>query len=447
MRAKLLAALLVLLVASAAAYDLAYGGSGTPVSPGGTNNPSIGDPVRIGFVTEVTTGAPNLEEGRVGITPVPDGYAARIGAELAVNATNAEGGVDGRRIQLIVEDSQSSPTVASQVAARLDDDGVLVLTGPTDVQDALAVSAYAGAHGVPFVSSGVSSALVSPPGSNWTVSVQPDAVEWGAAMAKYVSEAVPGAKVALMTQNSEEQREMAEGTRWFAGAYGNLSVVFDQTYTNSQFPWATAAAAAKFSGADAVILSWNSAPGLAQANVVDALEAAGFLQSQIFVTSLDDQVSDLGINSTGVRGISLFDGALSHGFPEVSEFVGDVHPYVFGNASIHLAYCGVCPKEIGAGYYYAYLGMEAIIGAIDGVLSRGQALNRSDFAAAMKGSSVVDAFGSTLRIGPQGSPPGAFYVAEVGPLAANGTVYSMEMVSTVRLAEGSVPAYSLASGG
>ena len=38
-----------------------------------------------------------------------DGYAARIGAELAVNQTNAAGGVDGRTIDLVVLDDTTDP--------------------------------------------------------------------------------------------------------------------------------------------------------------------------------------------------------------------------------------------------------------------------------------------------------------------------------------------------
>ena len=74
---------------------------------------------------------------------------------------------------------------------------------------------------------------------------------------KYVSEAVPNAKIAMMTQNAEQQNEMAAGVKWYADTYKNESIVFDQEYANAQFPWATAATA-KFSGANAVVVSWVS---------------------------------------------------------------------------------------------------------------------------------------------------------------------------------------------
>ena len=406
-------------------------------------NPAIGSPIKIGFITEITTGVADLEQARVGITPVPQGYAARIGAELAVNETNAAGGVDGRMIDLIVDDSQSNPQRAAKQALDLDQYGVLAITGPTNQEDALAISDYTGPHEVPFVVSTLSSAALTPPDNNWTVSVQPDAVQWGAAVAKYVSEAVPGAKIALMTQNADQQVEMAAGVKWYASTFKNESIVFDQLYANAQFPWGTAAEAAKFSGANAVIVSWLPTVEFSQSNVIEALQSAGFSQKQIFVASVDDQVSDLGTNATGIRGVTLFDSALSTSYPVASSFVNALEPYIYGDANKSIAYCGVCPTEIGSNYYYSYLGMEMMINAIRNVLSSGQTLTRSTFMSAMKQTSIVDAFGSTLNITGTGASSGTFYVTEVGPLQTNGTTYDLKILESIRFGSGTVPSYTI----
>ncbi len=193
-------AFVIVLMAALIAYATSVSGS-VATSPCNTvgSTSSASDAIRIGFVTEL------------GGSAVSDGYGARIAAELAVNATNASGGIDGKPVDLVVVDSRTNPQQATKCAVALDQQGVLAITGPTDLADAQAVQAYADASGVPFVVSAISSATLSAPDSNWTVSVQPDAVQWGAAMAKYVSEAVPGAKIALMTQNAEQQREMAAG--------------------------------------------------------------------------------------------------------------------------------------------------------------------------------------------------------------------------------------------
>src|SRR5271170_6846114 len=180
-RQAALAVVLAIMVAGVVSYS-AYEARSTTTQQFTTTNPTFGSTINIGFISEITVGIGDIGVGRVGLTPVDAGYAARIGAELAVNQTNAAGGVDGRSINLIIEDSQSNPQRAEQQAATLDQkDGVLAITGPTNQEDALAISGYAETHGVPFVVSTVSSAVLTPPGSNWTVSVQPDAVQWGVA--------------------------------------------------------------------------------------------------------------------------------------------------------------------------------------------------------------------------------------------------------------------------
>jgi len=439
-----LAVVLAIMVAGVVSYS-AYEARSTTTQQFTTTNPTFGSTINIGFISEITVGIGDIGVGRVGLTPVDAGYAARIGAELAVNQTNAAGGVDGRSINLIIEDSQSNPQRAEQQAATLDQkDGVLAITGPTNQEDALAISGYAETHGVPFVVSTVSSAVLTPPGSNWTVSVQPDAVQWGVAVGKYVSEAVPGAKIALMTQNADQQKEMSAGVQWYADTYKNESIIFNQQYANSQFPWATAAEAAKFSGANAVVVSWLAGSSFSQSNVVEALLSAGFLQSQIFVASIDDQVSDLGLNATGIRGVTLFDGAMTAGYPNASAFVTQVEPYIYGQKSPPILYCGICPKEIGPNYYYSYLGMEMMINAIKDVLSSGQVLTRADFMSTLKSSSIVDAFGNTLRINPSGSSTGTYYVAMVQQLGVNGTTYDMKLLKSFEFAPGSIPAYEIA---
>lgn len=387
--------------------------------------------ISIGYLTELSGGG------------VSNGYAARIGAELAINQTDADGGVDGKTIRLTVVDDQTDPTTALKGACTLaEEDGVLAITGPTDQASALAVEGFAEANSVPFIVSTISSAALDRPGLNWTVTVEPDSVQWGAAMAKYVSEAVPGAKIALMTQNAEQQREMAAGVRWYANTYKNESIVFDQLYANAQFPWATAAAAAKLSGANAAVVSWLSTAGFSESNVIVALESAGFQPGQIFVVDGTSQVSDLGINGTGITGMTLFDQAMAQGYPNATAFVSKLQPFV--DAELNTPeYCGVCPTDVGPVYYYSYLGMEMMINSIREVLSSGHALTRADFISAMKQESVQDVFGNTLTITQSGSSIGDYYVVVAGSASATESTYPLRVVKSMEFAPGIVPAYDL----
>ena len=425
----------IVIMISLIAYATSVAGeivSGPCMISQGPDSSSSG--IKIGFLTELTGSS------------VSFGYAARIAAELAVNETNSAGGVGGRPIDLVFGDSQSFPQVATRCASALDQQGVLAITGTTNLGDALAVEGYAESNSVPFVVSAVSSGQLTPPGHSWTVSVQPDAVQWGAAVAKYVSEAVPSPKIALMTQNAPQQKEMTAGVRWYADTFRNETIVFDQVYANAQFAWATAAAAAKLSGANVVVLSWLPTVGFSESNVFQALLTAGFLPSQIFVADATDQISDLGTNGEGVRGVTVFDGAMASGNPNASSFFNELQPFVNGELQSN-EYCGVCPTEVGPVYYYTYLGMEMMIKSIQSIVSSGQPLTRASFESAIRQATIQDAFGGALSFTPSGASIGQYYAVQVGKLNSTTNMYPFSIVKSFRFEPGSVPAYRLAKSG
>ena len=85
-------------------------------------------PVRIGMAVELTG-----RRSEVGV-------AARNGAELAVEAVNAAGGVDGRPLLLLVQDDQGEPNSAQQADRSLAEAGVVAIIGHiTSAQTAAAL--------------------------------------------------------------------------------------------------------------------------------------------------------------------------------------------------------------------------------------------------------------------------------------------------------------------
>ena len=91
-------AILIVLMVALIAYATSVAGAvanGPCTAPGSTSSPS--NAIKIGFVTELSGAS------------VSDGYGARIAAELAVNKTNASGGIDGRPVDLVVVDDRTNP--------------------------------------------------------------------------------------------------------------------------------------------------------------------------------------------------------------------------------------------------------------------------------------------------------------------------------------------------
>ena len=288
----------------------------------------------------------------------------------------------------------------------------------------------------------VSSAALVRPGSSWTVSVEPDAVQWGAAVAKYVSEAVPGAKIALMTQNAEEQNEMAAGVRWYINTYKNESVVFDED-TRTPSSLGDGGRRCQVFGSERRGRVVDLLGGLLRVKCRHRPPSAGFQPSQIFIVDATNQVTDLGVGGTGIQGATLFDAAMAQGYPNASAFTKEMAPFTDGELNSPL-YCGVCPTDVGPIYYYSYIGTVMMINAIRSALSSGQPLTRAGFISSMKQQSIQDAFGNTLSIQPSGTSVGSYYIVAAGQLNSTQSTYPLTIVKSIRFAPGTVPAYQLA---
>ncbi|MGC5628289.1 ABC transporter substrate-binding protein [Georgenia sp. Z1344] len=96
---------------------------------GGDDDGAEGDPIRVGAVSSIT-----------GPAPFPEVPAA---AEAVFERVNAEGGIDGRMIELVSEDDGGDPAQASQAARRLvDESGVVAFAGSASLVECSANAAF-----------------------------------------------------------------------------------------------------------------------------------------------------------------------------------------------------------------------------------------------------------------------------------------------------------------
>lgn len=89
------------------------------------------EPIRIGFLAGTS--------GRV----ADSGISGRDAAQMAVDQCNQDGGISGKRVQLIVKDDQQQPDVARQGAGELISEGVVAIIGPMTSDMAVAVTPIA----------------------------------------------------------------------------------------------------------------------------------------------------------------------------------------------------------------------------------------------------------------------------------------------------------------
>jgi branched-chain amino acid transport system substrate-binding protein len=99
-----------------------------------------GKPLRIGFLGSLT--------GRTGDL----GKAARDGLQLLIEQTNAQGGISGRKLELVVQDDAQNPETAREGLRLLAGQDVTVVVGPVTSAMSVAITPLAAELGMTLVS-------------------------------------------------------------------------------------------------------------------------------------------------------------------------------------------------------------------------------------------------------------------------------------------------------
>jgi len=181
----------------------------------GIGNAQEKPPVKIGFVTELT-GAWSFF-----------GTSCVAGLKFAEKQLNPPG---KRRIEFVISDNQTNPAQAVAASRSLDvQDMVLALSGPTSSDIALAVYGYAEQNKVPFVVPVAAFPQLTKPGSHYTFRLEPDAVGWGYAIAKFVEKQKPGGKIAMIYSDYALMRAITAGLKFQAPLSG-LKIVADVAF-------------------------------------------------------------------------------------------------------------------------------------------------------------------------------------------------------------------------
>lgn len=91
------------------------------------------------------------------------GEPERNSANMVVDEINAKGGIKGKKLKLIVHDTQGDPTKAVQAANRLiKEDKVVAIIGPSTTGETMAVLPVAEKEGIPLISCAAGSKITDP---------------------------------------------------------------------------------------------------------------------------------------------------------------------------------------------------------------------------------------------------------------------------------------------
>jgi len=139
---------------------------------GNTDEPADTSPIKIGVPIPVT--------GAVAST----GDAARMGIELAAETINANGGINGRQVELVVGDTEADPTKANTVVTRLvQQDGVDLIVGPITSDESLATMPILTQANIPSMNG--SGSAITPENSPFSFAMLINAVDQGKAMVRF----------------------------------------------------------------------------------------------------------------------------------------------------------------------------------------------------------------------------------------------------------------------
>src|SRR4051812_18326903 len=122
------------------------------------------------------------------------------GAKLAVEEWNKAGGVNGRQIQLDVFDDQGDPTVGTNLARKIANDGYIAMIGTAESAVTIAMAPILQQSAIPNITSGQSTGLVAVK-SPFLFLNGPTSITYDETLAKYVVDTKGLKSIAMITNN------------------------------------------------------------------------------------------------------------------------------------------------------------------------------------------------------------------------------------------------------
>ena len=148
---------------------------------------------------------------------------------------NAEGGVNGRKINFVSYDDGYSPPKAVEQARKLvESDEVLVVFSPLGTPSNSAIQKYLNSKKVPqlFVATGATK-WNEPKDFPWTMGWQPSYQSEARIYAKFLMKEKPDGKIAIMYQNDDFGKDYLKGLKDGLGAKASM-IVAEESYETSE---------------------------------------------------------------------------------------------------------------------------------------------------------------------------------------------------------------------
>jgi branched-chain amino acid transport system substrate-binding protein len=156
--------------------------------------------------------------------------------EAYFKKVNAEGGINGRKINFIsYDDAYSPPKTVEQARKLVESDEVLLVFNPLGTPPNSAIQKYLNTKKVPqlFVATGATK-WNDPRNFPWTMGWQPNYQSETQIYAKYILKEKPDAKIAVLYQNDDYGKDYLKGFKDGLGARAASMIIIEESYEVSE---------------------------------------------------------------------------------------------------------------------------------------------------------------------------------------------------------------------
>jgi branched-chain amino acid transport system substrate-binding protein len=231
------------------------------------------------------------------------GNACLDGAKMATAEVNSS----NKLIDLIVRDNQTNPAQASALARSMDfSDKIDLISGSTNSDTALAIYGYAEQAKLPYLVPVAAFTELTKPGTTQVFRMEPDAVGWGYAVAKFVGGLKKNATVGIMMNDFAVNRGVLAGFKYQAPRDG-LNIIDEVIFPQTAMEAGVQVAQMKAKHPDYVLVAGGS--GAFDVTLTSQLLDIGFRPDQLVhpYGSTSKQVTAWGARSAGSYYGTFFD--------------------------------------------------------------------------------------------------------------------------------------------
>jgi branched-chain amino acid transport system substrate-binding protein len=275
---------------------------------------------------------------------------------------NAEGGINGRKINYIsYDDAYSPPKTVEQARKLVESDEVLIVFNPLGTPPNTAIQKYLNSKKVPqlFVATGATK-WNDPKEFPWTMGWQPNYQSETQIYAKIILKEHPNAKIAVLYQNDDYGKDYLKGLKDGLGAKAASMIVIEESYETSEPTIDSHIVKLKSTGADVFVnistpkfaaqaikkiaeIEWKPVHFLnnVSASIGGVIQPAGLQNAQGIISSayLKDPTDPQWKTDAGMLAWNAF---LDKYFPEANRADGSVmYAYTVAQGLVHvLKACG-----------------------------------------------------------------------------------------------------------